>query len=274
MNINNSINKLLCNNCGKKGHLFHQCKLHITSHGIILFRKKNGIIQFLMIRRKDSFGYIDFIRGKYSPYNPEKILITINEMSNYEKNNILTLPFDELWCKMWGNTNKKNTQYKNEEITSKKRFETITNGVIVDNKEINLKQLVEMSSTNWQEPEWEFPKGRRNPNEKDVDCAIREFEEETGIHRKNIQIVDNIVPFEEVYIGSNHKSYKHKYFLAYYQDVDNKGDVLENFQDTEVSKIEWKTIEECLESIRPSNLEKRELIENINKVIQEYSFYL
>ena len=41
----------------------------------------------------------------------------------------------------------------------------------------------------------------------------------------------------------------------------------------EVSKLEWKTIDKCLESIRPYNLEKKELIQNINKVLQEYRLY-
>jgi hypothetical protein len=48
---------------------------------------------------------------------------------------------------------------------------------------------------------------------------------------------------------------------------------LESFQITEVSKMEWKTLEECLQSIRPYNLEKKELIININKVLQEYRLY-
>jgi hypothetical protein len=50
-------------------------------------------------------------------------------------------------------------------------------------------------------------------------------------------------------------------------------DILPNFQLTEVSKLEWKTLEECLDSIRPYNLEKKQLILNINKVLQEYSLY-
>jgi len=58
-----------CNNCGKYGHLYHQCKTPITSFGIIVFRIKNDIPQYLMIRRKDTLGYIDFMRGKYSAYN-------------------------------------------------------------------------------------------------------------------------------------------------------------------------------------------------------------
>jgi hypothetical protein len=50
--------------------------------------------------------------------------------------------------------------------------------------------------------------------------------------------------------------------------------MLNNYQKTEVSKLEWKTIEESLESIRPYNLEKKQLITNINKVLQEYRLYL
>lgn len=76
---------ILCNNCGKQGHLFHQCKLPITSYGIILFRKNENGYKYLMIRRKDSFGYIDFIRGKYSPYNIYQIQKIVDEMSIQEK---------------------------------------------------------------------------------------------------------------------------------------------------------------------------------------------
>jgi 8-oxo-dGTP pyrophosphatase MutT (NUDIX family) len=129
---------------------------------------------------------------------------------------------------------------------------------------------VEMSKTKWMETEWEFPKGRRNQKEKDLDCALREFEEETGIHQTDIKIVENVLPFEEMFIGSNYKSYKHKYFLAFMDNLDNN---LNNFQKTEVSKLEWKTVDNCLESIRPYNLEKKELIQNINKILQEYRLY-
>lgn len=261
-------NTNLCNNCGKQGHSFHQCKLPITSYGIVLFRSSSKGLQFLMIRRKDSFGFIDFIRGKYSPYNIFQVQNIINEMSLVEKNEILTKSFDVLWLNMWGNSS--NIQYKNEEITSSKKIETIRNGVIINNDTITLRNIVENSPTKWNETEWEFPKGRRNHKEKDLDCALREFEEETGISKEKITVVENVLPFEEIFIGTNHKSYKHKYFLAYMNDTEEN---LDNFQITEVSKIEWKTIDNCLESIRPYNLEKMRLITNINKVLQEYRLY-
>jgi hypothetical protein len=45
-------NTTLCNNCGKQGHMFHQCKMPITSYGVIVFRTSDKGIEYLMIRRK------------------------------------------------------------------------------------------------------------------------------------------------------------------------------------------------------------------------------
>lgn len=268
-------NTNICNNCGKQGHMFHQCKLPITSYGIIAFRGNAEGIEYLMIRRKNSFGYIDFVRGKYSPYNLTQLKNMIDEMSLQEKELILHQSFDVLWTEMWGESNIGSNQYKSEECASKKKFELLKEGVLIDNTVYTLKDLVSLSTTTWSETEWEFPKGRRNQKEKDLDCALREFQEETGIPQNKLTIIENVLPFEEMFIGSNHKAYKHKYFLGLFNNLqeDTNAEELSNFQTTEVSKLEWKTLNKCLESIRPYNLEKKEIIQNINKVLQEYRLY-
>merc|ERR1712167_450966 len=100
----------------------------------------------------------------------------------------------------------------------------------------------------WVETEWGFPKGRRNYNEKDLTCAIREFEEETGYKNDDFNIIYNILPYEEIFTGSNFKSYKHKYFICKLKNnVVNKT----GFQKSEVSDMQWKSYKECLDSIRP-----------------------
>jgi len=260
----------LCNNCGKQGHQFHQCKLPITSYGIILFRSSEKGIQYLMIRRKNTFGFIDFMRGKYVQNNLEHLQSIFNEMSILEKEAIKHNDFDTLWKMMWGIPDYIGIQYKAEELSSQKKFELLKNGIQMGDIFYNLDTLIDNSITTWKETEWEFPKGRRNYQEKDLDCAIREFEEETGFLKKDIKIIENLMPIEEIFIGSNHKSYKHKYFLAY---TDHIFDSLDKYQETEVSKLEWKTLDECLECIRPYNLEKKQLIININKVLEEYRLY-
>ena len=49
--------------------------------------------------------------------------------------------------------------------------------------------------------------------------------------------------------------------------------MLLNYQPTEVSKIEWKTVDECFTAIRPYHLDKKKIIQNINKVLNEYRIY-
>jgi len=266
----------VCNNCGKQGHMFHQCKLPIISYGIIVFRLSDQGIQYLMIRRKDSFGYIGLLRGNYIQHNIEQLQGIFNEMSIQERDKIKNNNFETLWKQMWGDT-PIGSRYKSEESSSQRKFETLKNGIqigsSIDNYEtISLETLINNSETSWEETEWEFPKGRRSYQEKDLDCALREFEEETGLNKQNLMVIENLIPLEEIFIGSNHKSYKHKYFVAY-MDKQSSATSLYNFQKTEVSKIEWKSLEDCLDSIRPYNLEKKQLIINVNKVLQEYSLY-
>jgi ADP-ribose pyrophosphatase YjhB (NUDIX family) len=261
------INYNFCNNCGKNGHIFHQCKKPIISLGIILFRFNNKKIEYLMICRKDSLGYIDFLRGKYPIQNKTYIMNLINEMTQEEKNNLLTSNFNDLWNRLWGN--RIGLQYKNEEKTSKDKFYTLLNG---NDLSYNLKSLILESKYNWEEPEWGFPKGRRNQSEKDIIAAKREFEEETGINSNKINIIDNLMPLEEIFMGSNLKSYIHKYYLA---NINNKTFInLNNFQKTEVSAIKWLTFKDCLKYIRKYNYEKIQLIKSVDKILHKYSLIL
>ena len=85
------------------------------------------------------------------------------------------------------------------------------------NQNNDIKEYIHKSKSVWSEPEWGFPKGRRNPGEKDLSCGIREFVEETGYPSNEINIIDNVIPYEEIFIGSNDKIYKQKYYLAFIQ---------------------------------------------------------
>jgi len=267
---------ILCNNCSKTGHLLHQCKLPIISCGIILTQVVKGEIYYLMIRRKDSFGYIDFIRGKYNVNNIYHLQKKINEMSLLEKDNLLTQSFEDLWRKMWGRVTV-NPLYKNEANNSNIKYELLMNGIDYNDRTYFLKDLIDESTTHWKETEWEFPKGRKNYQEKDVDCALRECNEETGIDIEKIQLIDNIIPYEELFIGSNHKFYKHKYFIAVYKpDTDNINDLSTGslqFQQAEVSKLEWKTYDECMESIRPYHLEKKTVLRKVHETMHAILLY-
>lgn len=250
-----------CNNCGKCGHLYQSCKDAITSIGIIAFKKTGNELKYLMICRKNTLGFVDFIRGRYNLLNIEYISNLIEIMTIHEKQLIVTKSFEELWSYLWGNNIA--IQYRGEETYAKEKFNTIQKGYNNNSEFININKLVNNSSTNWEEPEWGFPKGRRNYQERDLYCALREFSEETGYNENNINIINNIIPYEEIFLGSNYKCYKHKYYIG---EITNTF-VKNSHQESEVSKVEWKTYEDGLLSIRDYNLEKQEILKKVHNVL-------
>ena len=245
--------KFLCNNCGTYGHLFYNCKKPITSFGIVCYRiTESNMIEYLLVQRKDSLGYVDFLRGKYNENNNFQLKNIINEMTETEKHNILTMTYTALWDKLW---NKINDRY---DIKNEDKFNFIkTHKSALFNTEVK-----------WEEPEWGFPKGRRNYKEKDLDCALREFEEETGISKLNLIIIKNLNPFEEIFTGSNLKSYKHRYFLSFIKHDDSLNDT--NYQKSEIGNMKWCSYEECISKIRNYNIEKIQIMSSINDLLQNY----
>jgi len=127
--------------------------------------------------------------------------------------------------------------------------------------------LIHESDTKWPTPEWGFPKGRRNYQENDLICGLREFEEETGYDKNTISIIKNLLPFEETFVGSNLKSYKHIYYIGYMNSAQYPTNT---FQKSEVSKLSWFTLEECKNYIRDYNLEKIDMIIKIDKLLEKY----
>ena len=255
----------VCLNCEKYGHHHHQCKIPILSVGILAFTLENDEPKFLMVRRRHTLGFMDFMRGKYSIYNKEYLLNLFVQMTMEEKDYILTKDFAELWSFLW-NKQCVSEQYSSEKQISKEKYETLKFGIMNTTHSYSLESLVQESNelVQWTEAEWGFPKGRKNYNEKDLDGAFREFTEETGYLAKHLKIVENILPFEEIFMGSNYKTYKHRYFLMNLMPSSTQT----KYDTTEIGKVEWKTYKEAMECIRPYNLEKLRLLKNIHMCFQ------
>lgn len=217
-----------------------------------------------MIRRKDSIGYTDFIRGKYK-FQLDSLLTIINIMTIEEKKKILSYDFKKLWNELWiYNSNRFEKEY---DRAYNKNLNLLTNGIIHNDKKISLKEIILLSNTNFTELEWGFPKGKRNKNEKDIDAAIREFKEETNIDNNFYKLI-KIKPIIEDYIGSDNKKYRHIYYLA--QLNPNTNISIDNnnyFQKTEISKIELLNINKAISLIRPYNKERIDIIKSVNNII-------
>ncbi len=255
-----------CNNCGKQGHIFGQCKRPITSIGIVACSKRGSDLVYLMICRKDTLGYVDFLRGKYPLYNKSYIQDLINEMTVEEKKRLLSKDFSALWGGLWGNF--VGLQYRGEEKASLEKFKQMKRGIqMYSEEDYSLATLIRDSTTNWKTPEWGFPKGRRNYQENDASCAQREWSEETGYSARDLALVKNVIPFEEVFMGSNYKVYKHRYYLGLMETTEPSAS---GFQESEVSDMRWLTLDECRDAIRPYNLEKITLVEYIDRALHRY----
>ena len=277
---------MICSNCTQYGHQSKQCPHPITSYGVILFRIKGpwnqaaellhggltGLesvkdnIEYLLIQRRDSIGFIEIMRGKYRLSDVEYIKQHINGMTEAERQNLLVKPFDELWEGLWGPPQEGSHAYRNEKEQAKQKLEALRP---------SLEEIIKECGPAWATPEWGFPKGRREMGESEYACAMREMWEETNILEKDIVPIRNMEPITESFSGTNHVNYCHRYYLAFAE-----GGIGEETLDVaakhnthikrEVGCVKWMTLEAAVKSIRPDNEEKRQVLFRVHKLLQRF----
>ena len=256
--------KQYCGNCGKTGHNYKSCLAPIISFGIILVDKRDpDCFRYLMIQRRDTLGFVEFMRGKYSLDNIDYIRQLFSIMTNKERNMVISMDFDALWNNLW--MDKSSKQYFNEYDNSKQKFYNLKMGFRYNDIFIDLKIINGGVEYIYSSPEWGFPKGRRNLYESDLNCAIREFEEETGIE-KHKYVLLNMPHVSETFFGTNNIRYKHIYYMAELVDDDITLIIDETniYQVTEISKIEWFCYDDAINIIRPYNIEKQDVLRRVN----------
>jgi len=288
--------KTACTNCGEYGHGYRQCLAPVTSYGMILFRIKgtwnqaqtllqnpssvNGLdniqqnIEYLLIQRRDSLGFVELMRGKYKLQELDYIKKQLMGTTQKERERLFLLCFEDLWAGLWGITNEQQSQsYKSEKEISRVKMEALKTGYIHEEtgNVIYLKTLLEELPCKYETPEWGFPKGRRDYRESDFQCALREVKEETGLTEKDICAIRNLHPIHESFFGSNQIHYCHKYFLAYVNQQNAiEIDKTNEHMSREVGNIGWFSLEDALQKIRPDNVEKREILLKASSLLRNF----
>jgi len=285
-----------CTNCNKKGHVYKNCLEPIISNGIIgiyinnfdienfdnlekyinlnLYQSlrikkntnfeykklcnENSDIRFLMIQRKNSLGYLEFIRGRYDETNNQNINYIFEQMTENEIHDILNKDFDFLWNDLWDVNNIKNKNHYKEYMTSRQKFYEL---------KLNKSDIINNLKPKYLYNEWGFPKGRRELYESDIICAIREFEEETNIKENMYNLLESCSKIKENLVGTNGINYLHNYFLAILNT-----DKINNIDSAnrEIGNIKIMSYNECIENIRPYHINKLKIINILYELICDF----
>lgn len=264
----------ICHNCGGRNHNTQYCRKSVNSYGVILYRKnKNNNREYLLICRRHSIGYIQFIRGKYTFDKLDYIQKLINVMSNEEIIYLQYKTFDEQWRDIWMDTHiqKRTNKAEQDYLNSKNKYDILKRGFEKDGINNDINYFIQNKTSYYSEPEWGFPKGRKNNGELDIVSAIREFEEETMISKNDISIIEMPV-YRENYKSYDEVYYKNSYYIAEYKGTDNELFVVNpgsKEQYAEVSKLGFYTLEECIMKIRDYNIEKKQMLVSLDRVLHK-----
>jgi 8-oxo-dGTP pyrophosphatase MutT (NUDIX family) len=251
---------------------WNQPSILVSPNAITGFENYYPKIEVLLIQRRDSLGYVEMLRGKYKETDIEYIRKQIYGMTDTERQKLVSRPFDELWSELWGYDNKGASHYRNDKEISRQKMLSLRDGIELESgQRFSFQSLIDETTVHWDTPEWGFPKGRREPGEKDLACALREVEEETGISRENIVVIQNLEPLSETFFGSNQVHYCHKYFTFYLpMNIEVRYDETNPHMKREIGNIQWFSLENALQKIRSDNVEKREILLRMNTLLRNF----
>ena len=202
------------------------------SVGIACCRMYKGKPQVLVVQKRYSYAYCNFIHGQYNIANNNNLRRMINGMTVEEKLDILTFDFEKIWYRIWLNSTKLPVYY-----TAKAKFERL---IAADNGEKIKKMIDHSSSTTLL---WEIPKGRKSRSETDISAAVREFEEETNIPKPMYKLY----PFAKIkyQFTDDNTTYAIQYHIAITKkNITPAISFNSKEQVKEISAIKWMSIEE------------------------------
>ena len=215
-----------------------------ASWGIFCYKLMENIedTKYLLVRRRNSYAYEEFIRGSYHIDDLDYIRKLISKLTKTEADRILSSEFDDLWRDL-------NKAYPIT-TTNPEKLKLAKENFDIIKKNPHLYNL-DRDYIIWEEPEWCFPKGKKNHQQERAEvCAKRELDEETKLKPNDYEFHANDPMFIK-YTADNGVQYENTYYFAEIKDLhDISIDESDERQKAEVGAIEWFTKEEFSERIR------------------------
>ena len=191
-----------------------------------------------MVRGRYTYAYAEFIHGRYTRKNLRAISALFGAMSVNERLDIFSLNFPQMWYRIWLTSDM-------QELYNKK-FAKFHASWVRDDNGAGLRHLIQAAhpSPHGAAPPLEFPKGRRQSSrEADINCAIRETEEEAGVAKRDYQILPGLKRrISYVHMGVR---YVNIYYVALARRELEVGVDFRNLEQvSEVSEVRWLDIEQ------------------------------
>lgn len=199
-----------------------------SSYGILLFKKCTNAFEILLIQRRYTYEFFDFIYGNYK--NNDAAFQLLEHMTMNELLLIYNLDFYPMWQHIWVDDNF--VKFSSFEMKFNNNFINYDQGK-------KLKEIVKRTTPRG-ELTWEIPKGRKNAKEPELLCAVRELYEETGYSKDNYYILPNVN--KKITYIVDKTQYNCKYYFALLKSEQRVSQ--QYFLSNEINSIRWFKLEE------------------------------
>lgn len=218
------------------------------------FNPHKDAMEFLMVQKGFTYAFSDFVHKKWTMDN---IHALVNSMTQHEKIIIYSGDFKIMWNNIWMGVVIRESFYRECEAHYKRYFGG-PDGLK------HIRQILASSRT-FGELLWEPPKGHKTfTGEKHLDCAVREFKEETNLSIDNIKLLP-CASIERINVVDN-TTYISKYYIGVMRPYNTRKKTATGGGGNEVRDIRWLTIPE-LRLLCPSN-RCVDLLKDASKIIK------
>lgn len=228
----------MCKRSDRAGGTVYRGMYPVTSFGVCVRREVGGEARYLVVQRRDSMAYAEFVRGRYDIEDEEYVMKLVDGMTVAERGQLRSAAGQSGGGDMlWGGSAPRCG--RNAYRAGRRSFDAL-----MATRPGAVMRYID-NTAGRDAPEWGLPKGRKAfCSESGIECALRELREETGIDGGQLALLGNGAVRE--FVGGNRLFYRHVFYNADLVDQD----ATLRLDSGEISDARWLTVDE-IESLAP-----------------------